>query len=123
MTIAEAIEKADVIRPNALTHDLKLMWVQKVNSQMAEFMGEDIPWPITEDEYDEDAGATELIVPDPYDELYIWYLCAMIDIAQEDTALFGNDMQLYNAANSEFRRWHRRGNPHIHKDRIKGVFA
>lgn len=104
MTVKEAIRKADELRPNAISEELKAGWIFEVEGELAEMMEVDPPentWP----ELD-----VQLLMPYPKDGMYIMYLCAMIDNANEETALYANDMVMAQAAMDEARAWWWRNN-------------
>lgn len=98
MKVKEAIKKADFLRPNAIDEELKAEWLVKFDGEMAEMMAVDVPelnWP--EDQ--------ELLMPYPKDDIYPLYLMARIDLANEETALYQNDMIVANQAISEAKAW------------------
>ena len=95
MKLYEAIARADILRPNAIPEDIKASWVYELESEFAEMMKTEI---------DTDTEA-ELLMPSPKDNVYYLYLCAMIDIANEETNLYQNDMLVANSAIGEARKW------------------
>lgn len=117
MTIKEAIERSDMMRPNAVPYTDKLRWLMEFDGHMAEFMGLD-PMPPIEREEESD---TVLTMPYPHDDIYPLYLNAMINNAQEETQLYMNDMTVANAAIKEAQGWWRRNNMPPRK-RYKGVY-
>ena len=105
MKLREAIARADQLRPNALSNDLKAMWVYDLEGEIAELMDKDfVPNPYPQD------SEEDLLMPYPKDNIYYLYLMAMIDNALEDTGLYVNDMTIANAAIDEAKRWWRRHN-------------
>lgn len=50
----------------------------------------------------------ELLLPAPYDRVYVLYLCSQIDYYNNETALYGNDKAVYDEAMSEAMAWWRR---------------
>lgn len=125
MTINKAIKIADTLRPNAIERAMKVEWVQELNSQIAEFMGMDVPKIKEEDPANlpNDFLDEDLLLPAPYDSVYYLYLMAMINDGQEETSLYANDMTVFNNAMSQAKAWWRRNNKHPHRrDRVKGVW-
>lgn len=53
-------------------------------------------------------GDGELLLPAPYDRVYVLYLCSQIDYYNNETALYGNDKAVYDEAMSEAMAWWRR---------------
>ena len=89
MTLNQAIQRADELRPNSLEHEIKADWVRELEGQVAGFMG--LPF--------EDAGDdAPLLMQAPFDNIYYLYLAAMIDFAQQDSDLYYNDSVLFNAS-------------------------
>ena len=98
MTVKETIKKADALRPNAIEEQEKAEWIIRFDGEIAEMMQvpvPDIKWP--EDQ--------ELLMPYPKDDLYVKYLMAMIDLANEESALYANDMIVANQAIAESKAW------------------
>ena len=111
MTVKQAIRKADELRPNAIPDETKAALLFGLEGELAEMMETEAPentWP--EEDY-------ELMMPYPHDEMYYLYLMAMIDNANEETALYQNDMAVAQQAINESRAWWWRNNykrtPHM----------
>lgn len=101
MRIKEAITRADALRPNTLDEAQKAAWIYELEGRLAEVRRTPQPartWP-------RDAA---LSMPPPYDNVYTLYLCAMIDLANQETALYADDMTVFNAAYGEAIAWWRR---------------
>ena len=104
MTVNEAINKADALRMNTIDEEQKAKWVNEVDCDIAEMMGVKAPkivWP------EEDA---ELLMKSPHDNIYFLYLVAMYDYYNQETALYENDMAIYNNALKEAKAYYRRHN-------------
>ena len=89
MTLNQAIQRADELRPNSLERELKVGWVRELEGQVADFMG--LPFERAE----EDAP---LLMQAPFDNIYYLYVAAMIVVAQQDSDLYYNDSVLFNAS-------------------------
>lgn len=110
MTILTALDEANKLRPNDAHDDIKVsQLMQGLEGEVAELFGLTPP-EYTYDPTDEDPDDMELLMPYPYDDIYRWYLCAQIDLANEETALYENDMAVFNAAWARARAWVRRQN-------------
>ena len=96
---SEILTLADHIRPNDLEASLKERWLREAEGLV---QSELVGTPLSELFPD---GSYVLSVPVPYDRLYLWYLCAMIDCAQGDAALYQNDVAAYNAAFHDYAKW------------------
>ena len=83
MTILEAITRADLIRPNELDPAVKLRWLSTLDGQIhAELLASHAgaPEPFRGYDGETELQTTELLVPYPYDELYLRYLLMRIDL-------------------------------------------
>ena len=102
MTLQEAIHQADTLRPNTIPDAQKAGWLYEVDAAAAETMGV-LPqinhWP--EDRL--------LRMPAPHDEIYVLYLMAKIDAANQEPGDYANDFMLFNAAFAKATAWWRRG--------------
>lgn len=107
MRVKEAIKRADALRPNAIAEERKADWVYELEGRLAETrhappLGVVPPparaWP----------ADSALAMPPPYDMIYERYLCAMIDLANEDTDLYSNDMAMFESTYKDAIAWWRR---------------
>ncbi len=104
MKVKRAVALADELRPNMLDEELKVSFVYELEADIAEMMKKPIPentWPRDD---------ATLLLPFPYDNAYVLYLCAKIDNANEETSLYMNDMVAANTAISQVKAWWRRNN-------------
>lgn len=104
MTVTGTISKADELRMNTISDEQKAEWVMGLDKEIAERMGTAYrvhDWP---------AGDGELLLPSPYDRVYVLYLCSQIDYYNNETALYGNDKAVYDESLSEALAWWRREN-------------
>lgn len=104
MTILAAITRADELRPNTFSDDLKAEWLLQVEGEIAEMMNVDQP--TINADFDQ-----ELLMPYPHDGFYVPYLCACIDEANEESELFADDMTIANQTRQECCAWWWRNNP------------
>lgn len=111
MTIIEAINKVDVLKPNNYTQSEKVKWLSNLDGIIkAEIIdthegGENIIFT----GYDEETEvATEMLVPYPYDDLYIKWLESQIDYNNAEYGKYNNSSTAYNNAYSAFERYYNR---------------
>lgn len=102
MKLKEAIRKADALRPNPIDEELKATWVAELEGRVAETAGMDQP---TDGWAENDP---ELIMPYPYDDIYVFYVMAKIDFANEEMDLYANDSVMANERIDEALAWWRR---------------
>lgn len=111
MTISEAINKVDNYKPNSYTQQDKVRWLSILDGIVKTEIidthegGEGVVF--NGYEADTDVG-TVLLVPAPYDDIYVKWLEAQIDYANGETAKYNNSMVMYNTAYSAFERYYNR---------------
>lgn len=111
MKIAEAISTVDALKPNAYTPEEKIKWLStldnKVKSKIidAHEGGADVAFSGYDSATDQD---TELLVPAPYDEMYLRWLEAMIDYHNSDDGRYNNAIILFNNAYEDYKRYYTR---------------
>ena len=111
MTIIEAIDSINSLKPNSFTQEDKIKWLSTLDgiikkeiidthegAEGVEFNGYDENTPLD----------TVLLVPPPYDDIYLKWLEAKIDYINGDTARYNNSMIMYNTAYSAFQRYYNR---------------
>lgn len=113
MTIIEAINRIDALKPNDYSQEDKVAWLSQIDGSIKKEIidthegGE----AITFNGYNEETPMdTELIVPTPYDDVYIKWLEAQIDYANSEYGRYNNSMVAYNSALTSFERFYNRNN-------------
>lgn len=104
MTLLTVLDMANKVRPNAAHDDIKTkLLFQQLEGDVADMIGIEPP------EYEYDAqNDIELLMPAPYDDIYLWFLCSQIDLMNEETDLYENDKEAFNAAWARAQAWYRR---------------
>ena len=104
-TLQQALTRIDTICPNAWDDAAKLLWLNECESMIqTRILGTAPEACIT---YDADtARSTVLLVPAPFDRLYVYYVIAMCDYAAHETAHYADSMMLFNAALDEYAKWY-----------------
>ena len=100
MTINQVISRLDELRPNAVSSEVKAAWCVALNSRLcSEFISISAPcFSFPED------GDKELSVSHPYDELYILYCAAMLDLVGGETHRYANSMAAFEKLLDAFAR-------------------
>lgn len=111
MTIIEAIARVDAVKPNVYQLPQKIKWLSALDGIIKREIidthegGEDI----TFSGYMEDTNPnTELLVPAPYDEVYVRYLEMQIDYANNEYGKYNNSLMMYNSAYNAFEKYYNR---------------
>lgn len=111
MTIIEAINAVDELKPNTLSQMEKVRFLSMLDGKIkleiidtheggegVNFVPYDDITPLT----------TVLLAPYPWDDLYIKYLEAQIDYYSGDTDRYNNSVAVYNEAYEAFSNWYNR---------------
>lgn len=111
MTIIEAINRIDELKPNSYTYLDKIGWLSNLDGAIKKNIidthedGEDITFTGYNDDTPDD---TELLVKAPYDEIYLYWLESRIDYHNGEYGRYNNTVTTYNAAYSAFERFYNR---------------
>ena len=111
MTVIEAVNRIDSVKPNNYTQADKVAWLSQLDGRVkAEIIDthEDAPV-VNFSGYDKDTPlSTTLLVPYPYDELYPLWLEARIDYANSEYTRYNNSMAMFNTAYADYERYYNR---------------
>lgn len=111
MTILDAISRVDKVKPNTYSQQEKVRWLSALDGTVKTEIidthegGEEIGF---SGYNDETLLTTELLIPAPYDDVYIRYLEMQIDYANGENAKYQNSMIVYNTAMAAFERFYNR---------------
>jgi hypothetical protein len=111
MTIIEAINRIDLLKPNNFTQTDKVAWLSTIDGVIKKetIDTHEGAESVIFNGYEADTALeTMLLVPAPYDDIYIKWLEAQIDYANGDTKRYENSMIAYNTAYSTFERYYNR---------------
>ena len=101
MTIMEALHRIDNLKPNGYSNPEKIKWLSILDGIIKtevidRYEGGDA---IVFEGYADDAELTrELLVPAPYDEIYIHWLEAQIDYINGEFDKYENSNTMYNSS-------------------------
>ena len=111
MTILEVINRVDSTKPNSYTQIEKVDWLSTIDGIVKSEIidthedGESIVF----EGYDTETSLdTVLLIPAPYDDIYIRWLEAQIDYANGEYNKYSNSMTMFNEAYSAFERYYNR---------------
>lgn len=111
MTLMDAIYRIDTIKPNSYLQEEKIKWLSALDGTIkAEIIdthedGEGVVF----NGYNENTVlTTALLVPHPYDEIYIRWLESQIDYANGEYGKYNNSMAMYNTAYNAFANYYNR---------------
>lgn len=111
MTITEAITMIDSIKPNTYTHAQKIAWLSTLDEMIKKEIidthegGKAVDF----SGYGEDTNInTPLLVPSPYDELYIFWMESKIDYWNGESAKYNNSITMFNNAYASYQEYYNR---------------
>ena len=111
MTIIEAISQIDDRKHNTYSQADKIGWLSKLDGMAKRLVidthegSEDVYF----DGYDEDTDLeTVLLIPEPYDEVYLRWLEAQIDYANGEYEKYNNSAEAYNVLWQDFQKYYNR---------------
>lgn len=99
MTIQALIAKVAEEKPNSFGNERLINFINEVEADVTHQIHHD---PV---EYTVDDMETELIAPSPYDRLYVSYVKAMIDYANEEYASYQNNQMQHVQDFRDYLDW------------------
>lgn len=111
MTIIEAIDKINALKPNGYSFGEKVAWLSQLDGLIySEVIEAHEGSPALEyTEYDETTPeSTELLVPHPYDELYIYFLESRIHWANEEYGKYNIAATSFENAYNNYKKHYTR---------------
>lgn len=111
MTIIEVIQSIDVVKPSRYDQTQKIKWLSTLDGTIKKEIidshegGESV---VFNGYTDETNLTTKLLVPAPYDDVYIRYLEMQIDYANGEYNRYNNSKTMFNAAYSDFEKFYNR---------------
>lgn len=107
MTILECISRVDLAKPNTYSQEEKVRWLSTIDGlikkgiidrhegrECVSFNGYDKNTPLT----------TKLLVPEPYDELYLFGLAARMDYWNGENDKYNDSIEMYNSVYLEYAK-------------------
>ena len=122
MTVYEAINRAVALRPSEVSRDTMVLWLSALDgkiwteivSQYEDHTPETMP--VYDGDDDTEEAETALLVPAPYDLLYVDYLVMRIDLENDDYERYNNRAIQFNSEYREYVDWYNR--EHVHSKRV-----
>lgn len=120
MTIIEAINGVDALKPNTYEQIDKIRWLSELDGKIKKEIidtheGADA---VVFEGYNENTPLDkELLVVAPYDEIYTLWLEAKIDYANKEYGKYNNSSHMYNTAYNNYFKYYNRTNMPIQRQR------
>lgn len=105
MTVSDVLSLVDTYRPSLSDDKEKIDWIYNLERKITEHMSR----------YAEKREAEENLTPEStlslgkeYKDMYVYYVISMIDLANQDVAMYNNSCAFYNSLFSEWqKKWRR----------------
>ena len=111
MKIIEALNRIDSLKHNTYTQNEKVAWLSRLDSMVKRLIvdthedGEGITFTGYDDTTD---LQTELLVPAPFDEMYLRWLEAQIDYTNGEYDKYNNSILMYQTAYDGYANYYNR---------------
>lgn len=113
MKIIEAINRIDSLKHNTYSYSEKVAWLSRLDSMVKRLIidthegWEEVSFSGYDDKTDVE---TEMLVPAPFDEMYIRWLEAQIDYANGEYGKYNNSILMYQTAYDGYANYYNRNN-------------
>jgi hypothetical protein len=113
MTLIEAIEMVDNLKPNQYDYAMKIKWLSDLDRSIVDeiISQHENPDNVAMDfnGYNEETDQdTMLIVNDPYSDIYVQYLIMKIDYFNNEPIRYNNSATMFNSRYLEYAKWYNR---------------
>lgn len=123
MTIKEALDRIDALKPNTYEEGEKLRWISTLDARIHRDV-------VLTHEHNAAAESfagytaqtnknTELLVAAPHDELYLYYLESKIDYYNGEMGKYNNSAAMFNSAYTEYANYINRTRKPLCKAKIR----
>ncbi len=120
MTVREAIETLDLLKPNQYDDNIKVKWLSELDRKIKTEIIDTHENSVEFTGYDEETDIeTELLIQDDYSTAYIYWLMAKVDYFNNETVRYNNDMMMFNTEIADFNRWYNRTYKPVSKGNFK----
>lgn len=113
MKIIEAINRIDSLKRNTYTESDKVEWLSRLDAMVKKNIidtheGDEVTFKGYDDSTD--IQKTELLIPAPYDEVYLRWMEAQIDYHNGEYDKYNNAMEMFNTAYEGYSNYYNRTN-------------
>lgn len=112
MTIQEALDMTDEMKPNMMTERLKLKYLTEIEQLIHEEIIMQHEHTIAQEQKPVYSGDTDkntgLLIPDPYSMLYIYWLMTKIDMQNQEDGRYNVDRAQFENAYDTMADWYTR---------------
>lgn len=107
MTVRQAIDRLQALKPHQYGDETVAGWLSDLDGRLyANYcLGHEGMESLAHGPYTADADDAELMVKEPYTDLYIRYMAAQVDYYNAEFARYNNSMVMYNMMLAEYANW------------------
>lgn len=115
MTINDVITQVQTLKPHQIPDEILVRWLSVLEGKIIDeiILTHELSERVEFNGYTINDMDTELMVPDTYADVYIYYLEAMIDQTNNETARYASSMQMFNSAWQDYANYYNRNNKPI----------
>ena len=118
MTVAEVLEKVKDRKPNAYTDHTLLDWLNEIEATVQKELLDTMPEGIREYQIEKDMEE-ELLLPRPFNALYVTYIISMIEFNQQEFDAYNNTADLFNTQYDEAKKYYNEKYPKTTRLKVK----
>ena len=108
MRLSEIIAQCDTIKPNTYSFSQKKNWLIKIESDIREYRalysGKKADLSFADEEN------PQFSLDESKADIYLYYLISMIDLSNQEYALYNNSVAYFNSVYGQWQKQHRREN-------------
>ena len=109
MKIIEAINQIDSLKHNTYSQDNKVTWLSRLDSMVKKHIIDTHEDEVDFSGYDSLTDLqTELLVPAPYDEVYLRWMEAQIDYHNGEYEKYNNAIEMFNTTFNSYQNYYNR---------------
>ena len=111
MTIIEAITQIDSLKHNTYSQEQKVQWLSRLDNMVKRLIidthegGDDVVFTGYGDDTD---LHTEMLIPAPFDEMYLRWLESQIDYTNGEYGKYNNAILMFNTSWKEYQNYYNR---------------
>ena len=102
MTINEVLDTLEIIKPHGFPRKLLVSELQRLDGRVA---AELMPSGTAMSVYDAENGDALLMVPEPYDLMYLHYCCARVDFWNGEIERYNSDVTMFSEVWNAYAAW------------------
>lgn len=108
MKLLEAIAEFDARQYNTVDHDQKVKWLEQVDYRIFGQIISTHENPAITEFAGYDGDNVDLLAPEPYSAMYIWWLESQVHLMNKEYNEYNNAILLYNKEYEDYARWYTR---------------